>query len=257
MPVDLGAVVLSYNVAFVGPGKLLRLTGSVIAQIFLGQITNWDDPAIAALNPGLGLPNIRIIVVHRSDSSGTTYIFTNYLSSVSTAWADGPGTNKLIKWPVGYGGKGSAGVAALLKRIPGSIGYFELSYAESEFLPYAMIENEAGAFVAPFPANVAADAAMKSNVSPSDYSIVDEPGASSYPIAGYSWILLYARQKSERIASALVALVTWLTHAGQDEAATHFYVPIPQPIRDEASRTLSTVVGPMQARPKNAAIARS
>jgi len=244
VPVDLGAVVVSYHVPIAGPASPIRLTGPVIARIFLGQITNWNDPAIAVLNPSLGLPNLPITVIHRSDGSGTTYIFTNYLSSVSPAWASGLGTNKSIKWPVGYGGKGSSGVAALLKEIPGSIGYFELSYAETQFLPYVLIENAAGSFVPPFPANVAADAAMKPNISALDFSIVDEPGSASYPISGYSWMLLYAHQKSARVAAALVALATWMTHAGQDEAATHFYVPLPQKVRNLASNTLARIVGP-------------
>jgi len=126
-----------------------------------------------------------------------------------------------------------------------SIGYFELSYAETQFLPYVLIEHAAGSFVLPFPANVAADAAMKPNISALDFSIVDEPGSASYPISGYSWMLLYERQKSARIAAALVALATWMTHAGQDEAATHLYVSHPQKVRNLARNTLERMVGPL------------
>ena len=241
VPVALGAVVISYNVPSLGSTPL-RLSGPVLAQIYLGQIMNWNDPSIRALNPGISIPDEAITVVHRSDGSGTTYIFTNYLSTVSSEWSSGPGTNKSITWPTGYGGMGSSGVAALLKRIPGAIGYFELNYAESQTLPYAAIENRAGAFVPPFTSNVAADAAMKTNVSASDFSIVNEPGKQSYPISGYSWLLIYLHQSDRAVGTALVKLATWLTHAGQSQALATDYVPLPQNIRNLARRTVSRIV---------------
>ena len=245
VPIDLGAVVVGYNLDNTGGLTApLQLTGPVLARIYLGQITNWDDPAITALNPGEELPNEQINVVHRSDGSGTTYIFTNYLSSVSPAWARRPGTSKTIKWPVGFGGNGSSGVAALLKALPGSIGYFELSYAEAQNLPYAFVQNRSGAFVPPFAANVAADAAMRPELSASSFSIVDEPGRQSYPISGYSWALLYARQPNTVSGTALVNLVDWLTHAGQQVAAANYYVPLPSAIEDLAHVTLKGVTGP-------------
>ena len=216
----------------------------MLARIYQGQITKWDDPAITALNPGDDLPDEQINVVHRSDGSGTTYIFTNYLSSVSPAWAHGPGTNKTIKWPVGFGGNGSSGVAALLKALPGSIGYFELSYAESQNLPYALVQNRSGAFVPPFAANVAADASMRPDLSASSFSIVDEAGPQSYPISGYSWALLYARQQNDVTGTALVKLVDWLTHAGQQVAGANYYVPLPPAIQTLAQATLKEVTGP-------------
>jgi phosphate transport system substrate-binding protein len=245
VPVDLGAVVVSYN--FDNTGGLmvpLHLTGAVLARIYLGQITNWDDPAITALNPRDALPNEQINVVHRSDSSGTTYILTNYLSSVSLAWAHGPGTSKTIKWPVGLGAKGSTGVAAFLEALPGSIGYFELSYAESENLPYAVIQNRSGAFVPPFAANVAADASIRPKLSASSFSIVNEPGPQSYPVSGYSWALLYAHQPNAVTGTALVNLVDWLTHAGQTVAGANYYVPLPSAIQALAQATLEAVKGP-------------
>jgi phosphate transport system substrate-binding protein len=245
VPIDLGAVVVSYNLDNTGGLAVpLQLTGAVLARIYLGQITKWDDPAITALNPSDDLPDERVNVVHRSDGSGTTYLFTNYLSSVSPTWAAGPGTSKTIKWPVGFGGNGSSGVAALLKVLPGSIGYFELSYAESQNLPYAFVQNRSGAFVPPFAANVAADASVKQGLSASNFSIVDGPGPQSYPISGYSWALLYARQANTMTGTASVNLVDWLTHAGQQVAGANYYVPLPPAIEDLAQASLKEVTGP-------------
>lgn len=244
VPIDLGAVVVSYNVQTATPGWQLHLSGAVLAKIYLGQITNWDDPAIAALNPGVGLPSENIVVVHRSDSSGTTYIFTNYLSSVAPEWTSGPGTNKLINWPVGFGGTGSTGVAALLKRTPGAIGYFELSYAEAQSLPYALIENQSGNFIPPLPSNVASDAAMKVNVSSTNFSIVNEPGPESYPICGYSWMLVYKYQFNSMVGTALARLVDWMVTDGQAIAATNYYVPLPSPIRVLASYSVAKITSP-------------
>ncbi len=245
VPVDLGAVVVSYDLDNTcGLAVPLHLTGAVLARIYLGQVTKWDDPAITALNPADDLPDEQINVVHRSDGSGTTYIFTDYLSRVSPAWAHGPGTSKTIKWPVGFGGNGSAGVAARLKVLPGSIGYFELSYAESQNLPYALLQNRSGAFVPPFAANVAADAAKRPALSASSFSIVDEPGTASYPISGYSWALLYAHQANTVTGTALVNLVAWLTHSGQQVAGANYYVPLPPAIQGLAQVTLKEVTGP-------------
>lgn len=243
VPVDLGAVVVSYHVQ-IGPlQQPLRLTGAVLAQIFLGQITRWNDPAIAALNPTVELPDLGITVVHRADSSGTTYIFTNYLSSVSPTWSSGPGTSKVVRWPTGIGAKGSPGVAKVVSHVEGSIGYFELSYAETNGLPYVAMQNAAGAFVPPFAANVAADASTKPTVTPENFSIVNEPGATSYPISGYSWLLLYARQPNSGVGRALTQLVTWITSAGQAIAAAHYYVPLPQSIEALASSEVGSVIG--------------
>jgi phosphate transport system substrate-binding protein len=244
VPIDLGGVVVSYNLQAGPPSQPLRLSGPVLANIFLGKITNWTDPAITALNPGVEIPNENITVVHRSDSSGTTYIFTNYLSSVSSSWASGPGTNKTIDWPVGQGARGSDGIAAVLKYTPGSIGYFELSYAESKNLPFMDIENQSGAFVPPFSANVSADASMNSGVSSSDFSIVNEAGTTSYPISGYSWILLYVHQPNVATGTALTNLIEWITHAGQSVAAVNFYVSLPTAIQSLATHTLARVQGP-------------
>ncbi len=248
IPIDLGAVVISYNLN-VGPlSQPLRLSGPVLAEIFLGQITYWDNPAIAVLNPGVLLPHEPIIVVHRSDSSGTTYIFTNYLSSVSSAWSNGPGTSKVVKWPVGIGAKRSSGVAADVEHAPGAIGYLELSYAESHDLPYFAIENLAGAFVPPFAASVAADASKNPSVSASNFSIVNEAGTASYPISGFSWLLLYQHQTDRATGSALANLVDWMLYQGQSIAAANYYVPLPVSIRLLAKYTVAKLVGPSGTR---------
>lgn len=244
VPVDLGAVVVSYNLRETPLLEPLRLTGAVLARIYLGQITNWDDPAITSLNPADELPNEKITVVHRSDGSGTTYIFTNYLSTISPQWAGGPGTGTSVKWPVGVGAKRSAGVAAVVQAKPGSIGYFELSYAEANSLAYCLVQNAAGAFVGPMTGDVAAAAAAKTDVSAANFSIVNEPGPDSYPISGYSWVLLYAKQTNTTIGSAVVELVDYLTHAGQVIAGANFYVPLPPNVASLAQSTLETVVGP-------------
>jgi phosphate transport system substrate-binding protein len=238
------AVVVSYNLRETPLLEPLRLTGPVLARIYLGQITNWDDPAITSLNPADELPNEKITVVHRSDGSGTTYIFTNYLSTISTQWASGPGTATSVKWPVGVGAKRSSGVAAVVEARPGSIGYFELSYAESNSLAYCLVQNSAGDFVGPMTRDVAAAAASKTDVSAANFSIVDEPGADSYPISGYSWVLLYARQLNATTGVAVVKLVDWLTHTGQAIAGANNYVPLPSNAASLAQSTLETVVGP-------------
>ena len=243
VPVDLGAVAVAYNAITNGNGPL-RLTGPVIARIFLGQITKWDDPAIKALNPGTELPDAYINVVHRSDGSGTTYIFSNYLSAVSPAWASAVGTGRSLRWPVGIGADGNAGVAADIARIPYSIGYTERSYVTGTSLGWAAVQNQAGNYVQPTVAAITADAARKPAITPDNFSIVNEPGPASYPISGYSWVLLSARQPSTATGKALTALVSWLTHAGQTYAAAVGYVPLPPAVQQLATTTLARVTGP-------------
>ncbi|HEY6478608.1 MAG TPA: phosphate ABC transporter substrate-binding protein PstS [Streptosporangiaceae bacterium] len=246
VPVDLGAVAVAFNVPRLN-GAPLRLTGPVLAKIFLGQITKWDDPALTTLNPGADLPDAYITVVHRSDGSGTTYIFSNYLSEVSPAWASAVGTGRSLHWPAGTGADGNAGVAHDIERIPYSIGYAETSYTAGAALGYAAIANRDGKYTTPTPAAIAADAAARPAISPQDFSIVNEPGSAAYPICGYSWALLYARQPSQRTAQALVSLLSWLTHAGQAYAATLGYVPLPTAIQHLAADTLDRVNGPAGA----------
>ena len=221
----------------------LHLTGPVIARIFLGQITNWRDPAITALNPGVDIPDEPITVVHRSDGSGTTYIFSDYLSIVNPAWAAAVGPASL-HWPVGTGADGNPGVATAVAHIPFSIGYVERSYSKGPVLAYAAIRNRAGNYTIPSNASIAADAARKPAITPTDFSIVNEPAQDSYPICGYSWALIYTRQPSQATGQALIGLLDWLTHAGQAYAAAPGYVPLPARIQALAHTMLQQVTGP-------------
>ena len=243
VPVDLGAVAVAYNVPRLN-GAPLRLTGPVLAQIFLGQITKWNDPALTALNPGAALPDAYINVVHRSDGSGTTYIFSNYLSQVSPAWAAKVGTGRSLHWPVGLGGDGNPGVAHYIETVPYSIGYAETSYTRGTTLGYAAVANRDGNYTTPTPAAIAADAAARPAITAADFSIVNEPGPAAYPISGYSWVLVSASQPSQPAGQALVALLSWLTHAGQSYAASLGYVPLPTAIQQLAATTLAHVTGP-------------
>jgi len=242
VPVALGGEAISYNLPGLASG--LKLTPKVLTDIFLGNVKNWNDPEIKSLNPGFKLPSQPIQTVYRSDGSGTTYIFTNYLSTVSPAWASGPGTGKSVSWPVGVGQKGNEGVAGFIKTTPYTIGYVELAYAIQNGFTYAKIQNEAGQFVSPSLSSVAADAAQKPNITSVDFAIVNEPGAASYPISGYSWALIYQLQKSATTGKTLVDVLDWLTHAGQAQAATLDYVPLPANIQQLARTALLQVTGP-------------
>jgi phosphate transport system substrate-binding protein len=243
VPVALGAEVVAYHLDL-AHGARLHLTGPVIAKIFLGQITNWDDPAITALNPGIDIPAGPITVVHRSDGSGTTYIFSNYLSSISPAWAAKVGTGKTLNWPVGEGAEGNGGVGTTIYSTPFSIGYVEQNYAHGSLLSYAAIRNRAGDYVIPTTASITAAAAQKPNITPTNFSIVNQPGASSYPITGYSWALVYTHQPNQATGQELVAMLDWLTHSGQAYAAATSYVPLPPQIQQLAHTMLQRVTGP-------------
>ena len=243
VPVALGGEGIVYNLSLPA-GARLHLTGPVLAEIFLGQITRWNDPALTALNPGLSLPAAAINVVHRSDGSGTTYIFSNYLSSVDPAWASKVGTGKTLHWPAGEGAEGNGGVATAVNRTPFSIGYVEQAYSQGLTLPFAAIRNQAGNYVTPSTQTVAADAAQKPAITPADFSIVNQPGASSYPISGYSWALVYTRQPSQATGQALVTMLDWLTHDGQAYAAANGYVPLPSQIQQLARTMLQQITGP-------------
>ena len=246
VPVALGGEGITYNLSLPA-GARLHLTGPVLAAIFLGQVTRWNDPALTALNPGLTLPDAAIAVVHRSDGSGTTYIFSNYLSSVSPAWASKVGTAKKLNWPAGEGAEGNGGVATTVNRTPFSIGYVEQAYSKGLTLPFAAIRNQAGNYVTPSLQTVAADAAQKPAITPADFSIVNQPGPASYPISGYSWALVYTRQPNQATGQALVAMLDWLTHDGQASAAANGYVPLPPQIQQLARTMLQQVTGPTGA----------
>ncbi len=229
IPTVLGAVAISYNVPGV-PGEL-KLTGPVVADIYLGKITRWNDRQIEALNPGVKLPDMDILVTHRSEASGTTYIFTDYLSTQSPAWKAGPGKGTDIQWPVGLGGKGNAGVAGLVKQSPGAIGYVELAYVLQNKLPYALLRNAAGRWVAPSMAGATAAAAgvAKGLPATTDFriSIVNAPGATAYPISSFTWLLVYRNGKDAQKQKQLLDFVRWALHDGQKEVAALDYAALP------------------------------
>ncbi|MGH7842428.1 MAG: phosphate ABC transporter substrate-binding protein PstS [Candidatus Binataceae bacterium] len=237
IPVTLGGAAIAYNLAGIPSG--LKLTRDSIAEIFLGNIVNWKDPAIQKLNPGLKLPDLPIVVVHRSDGSGTSYIFTDFLSAVSPKWKQKVGVGKSVQWPVGIGGKGNEGVAGLVGQTPGAIGYIELAYVLQNQITYALVENKAGAYVYPALATVKAAAASKPNVSATDFSIVDAAGADSYAISGYSWVMLYQNPSDPGRAAVIKALMNWLVTKGQATAEAVQYVPLPENVQQHAVQVLA------------------
>lgn len=229
IPMVLGAVVVTYNVPNVA--QPLKLTGPVLGDIFLGRIKKWNDARIAQLNAGVTLPNTDILPVRRSDGSGTTFIFTDYLSAVSPAWAQGPGKGKEVNWPAGMGAKGNEGVAGMVKQTPGSIGYVELAYAKQNRLAFASMQNASGAFVAPSIESVtaAASGAMAALGANSDYrvSVVNAPGADAYPISSLTWLLVYQRQPDATKGRHLVDFIRWALTDGQQSAPSLDYAPLP------------------------------
>jgi phosphate transport system substrate-binding protein len=236
VPVTIGAVAISYNLSQVDAATHLKLTGPVIADIYLGKVKFWDDPEIAQLNSGTTLPHQAITVVHRSDGSGTTSIFTHYLAAVSPAWAAGPGAGTTINWPLGVGGAKNAGVAAAVKATAGAIGYNELAYVLTNTIQYAQVRNANGAYVLPSLESAKA-AAQNATSIPDDlrFYIVNEPGTGSYPITGYSWVIVYQKQSDADKGKAIASLLWWMTHDGQQYSAPQHYVPLPSAIvtRDE------------------------
>jgi phosphate transport system substrate-binding protein len=230
IPTVLGAVVVTYNLPEIK--QPLRLDGPVLAGIFLGQITKWSDARIASLNAGVKLPATDILVVHRSDPSGTSYVFTDYLTSASPAWAAKPGKGKEVQWPVGLGGKGNEGVAGQVKQVPGSIGYIELAYARQNRLAYAAMKNASGEFTLPTIASVTAAAAGAVSKLPvnTDYrvSIVNAAGKGAYPISSFTWLLVYAKPSDATKGKQLTAFIKWALTEGEKSAAALDYAPIPE-----------------------------
>jgi phosphate transport system substrate-binding protein len=239
IPVALGGESLVYNLPGIKTG--LHLSGGVIAQIYLGSITKWNDKAIRSLNPKLKLPSLQIVPAHRSDGSGTTYIFTDYLSKVSDQWRGQVGTGKAVNFPGGVGGKGNEGVAASVQQTPGALGYVELAYALQTHLKQAALENRSHKFVTDSIASVRAAATTLSKVSPTHFSIVDAKGAKSYPICGYTWAMVFKHQTDSAKGKTLVHLLQWVTSTGQKYAANLDYVPLPKNIQGLASTQLKTV----------------
>lgn len=243
IPTVIGAVVLAYNLDDLAAP--LQLSGGVIADIFLGKITKWNDSRIAALNPGITLPNQDVIVVHRSDGSGTTYVFTDYLAKVSEEWSGGPGRGKDVQWPTGLGAKGNEGVAGQVKQTPGSIGYMELAYATQNQLPFASVRNRAGHFVAPSIESIsaAASGAMLALGPDTDFrvSIADAEGAASYPISSFTWIIIYKNQPDETKGRKLVDFLRWAITEGQQAAGALDYAPLPDDVVALIQERLNTV----------------
>ena len=240
-PTVMGAVVITYNVP--GVIKPINLSGDVIADIFSGKVTKWNDAQIVAQNRGVALPNSDILVVHRSDGSGTTYIFSDYLTAVSPSWAGTLGKGKEIKWPVGLGGKGNEGVAGQVKQTPGSIGYVELAYAKQNKLPYASVRNAQGRYVSPTIASVTAAAAGVKLPKNTDYrvSIVNAPGKDSYPISSMTWILVYQNQLDRVKGQKLIDFLRWAYTSGEKSAESLDYAPLPAAMRANLTKRLATI----------------
>lgn len=241
IPTAVGAVALTYNLP--GLERPLNLSGDVIADIFLGTLTKWNDPRLAALNPRVALPAADILVVHRADGSGTSYILSDYLASVSPTWRTGPGRGRDVEWPVGIGGKGNEGVAGQVKQMPGAIGYLEVVYARQNRLPVAHIRNREGRFVSPMPFEIASAATVALERPPSAgtdladlrVSLVNPIGTQSYPIASFTWMLIAPDAIGPAKLRQLVAFLRWALLEGGDLASTLGYVPLPT---DAATRVI-------------------
>jgi len=244
-PTVIGGVVPVMNLPGFQPGQI-HLTGKVLADIYLGLIKKWNDPVIASWNKGVALPNIPITVVHRSDGSGTSFLFTTYLSMEDPKWAAGPGGNDAVNWPVGLGGKGNDGVAAFVKQTVGSIGYVEYAYAKQNHMDYALMQNKAGKWVAPNAANFAAAAAYaKWPAAPGFYLLLlDQPGAASWPITGATFILVHKKQTDAQKGHDVLAFFDWAYKNGDAQAAALDYVTLPPAVKALARKSWNTIVGP-------------
>ncbi len=235
IPTVMGAVVPVFNV----PGvQNLRFTGDTLANIYLSKITNWNDPRIAKDNPGVSLPDKKIIVVHRSDGSGTSFIFTDYLSKVSNDWKSGPGSGSSPNWPTGVGGKGNEGVAGLVRQMEGSIGYVELLYALQNKITFGEVKNADGNWVRASIEGVTAAAATAKI--PADYrvSITNAPGASSYPISSFTYLLIPVKTQDAAKKKVLIDLLSWIVKTGEPEASGLSYAPLPQNLADQVLKTV-------------------
>lgn len=241
IPTVMGAVVVTYNVTGLAGG--LKLSQDALAGIYLGEITKWNDPKLAALNSDKTLPDAAIIVVHRSDGSGTTNIFTDYLTKISKNWADKVGKGTSVNWPVGLGGKGNEGVAGTVKQSDGAIGYVELAYAVKNNLPYAVLENKAGKYVeATFDAvSAAAAGAIKSMPEDLRVSITNADGKNAYPISGFTWLLIYKKTKDKEKAAAIKKFLSWAMKDGQSFAKDLYYAPLPKEIVKLCEKKIGTI----------------
>jgi phosphate transport system substrate-binding protein len=238
IPTVAGAVVMSYNLS---GNPALKFDGETIADIYLGKIKKWNDPKIAALNPGVKLPDSDIVVVHRSDGSGTTYIFTDYLSKVSPEWKQKVGNNTSVKWPTGIGAKGNEGVSGQVKQVPGAIGYVELIYALQNKMDFAEIKNAAGQVVKPSLESVTA--ALSTAEIPDDFrfSMTNAPGPDAYPISGATWLLVYQEQKDPAKGKKLVEFLKWALSKGQGMAKALGYAPLPETVQQRVLKRIDEI----------------
>jgi phosphate transport system substrate-binding protein len=240
IPTVLGAVVPTYNIT--GVSSELKFTGDVLADIFLGNIKKWNDPRLAKANPGVKFPDEEIVVVHRSDGSGTTYIFTDYLSKLSPAWKDKVGKGGSVNWPAGLGGKGNEGVSGMVKQTVGSIGYVELIYAVSNKMPYGSVQNATGSFVKASLESVTAAAASVKDM-PEDFrvSITNAPGKEAYPISSFTWLLVPAEWADAGKEKAFVDFLNWMVDKGQTMTSDLSYAPLPKSVAQKVKARIKEV----------------
>ena len=244
IPTTLGVISVAYNL----PGVTkLQLDGPALANIYLGKIKKWNDPALVALNAGVTLPNKEIQVVHRSDSSGTSYHFTDYLGKVSDEWKTKVGVGKAVSWPAGIGGSGNQGVAQAVTSTAGAIGYVELAYVVQTNMTQAFLKNKDGNFVQASVAGATAAAAQNTSVSPTNFSITNEPGADTYPIAAFSWVIIHTSYSDASKGKAIVYLFKWLVSDGQSIGATLQYAPLPTSVSTLAETNLKLIKAGGQA----------
>jgi phosphate transport system substrate-binding protein len=238
IPTVAGAVVLTYNLS---GNPSLKLDGDTIAGIFLGQIKKWNDTKLAALNSGAKLPDQDIVVVHRSDGSGTTFIFTDYLSKVSSEWKQKAGNNTSVNWPTGIGGKGNEGVSGQVKQTPGAIGYVELIYATQNKMPYAEVKNPSGQFVKPTLESVTAALATAEIPDDFRFSMTNAPGKDAYPICGATWLLVYEQQKDPAKGKKLVEFLKWAAKDGEKMAKDLDYAPLPDTVQERVLKRINEI----------------
>jgi phosphate transport system substrate-binding protein len=240
IPTVMGAVVPAYNVP--GVSAEIKFTPEVLANIFLNKISNWNDPAIAKINPGVTFPNQPIIVIHRSDGSGTTFIFTDYLSKISKEWDTTVGKGTSVKWPPGIGGKGNEGVAGQIRQLEGSIGYVELIYAVQNKIPYGVVRNAAGEFVKASLEGVT-EAAASAQSMPADFrvSITNAPGKTAYPISSFTWLLIPAQAKDANKGKILTDFLNWMVTDGQKMTTQLTYAPLPDSVVEKVKAAIKQV----------------
>jgi phosphate transport system substrate-binding protein len=240
IPTVLGAVVPAYNVP--GVSGEVKFTPQALAGIFLGKITTWNDPAITSANPGVNFPNTSIIVIHRSDGSGTTYIFTDYLSKVSSEWNSTVGKGTSVKWPTGLGGKGNEGVAGQVRQLTGSIGYVELIYAVQNNIPYGSVKNAGGVFMkASLESTTAAAASVKSMPADFRVSITNAPGKDAYPICSFTWLLIPTQSKDAARGKIITDFLNWMVDDGQKLTSSLSYAPLPDSVASKVKDAIKQV----------------